>query len=76
MLYSVAMEWKHKGITYSISTKQMGPLVMASARAPQEGMFVRVRPFSAIGTSEQQALELLKSQIRREYEAVPLLDES
>jgi hypothetical protein len=65
------MEWKYKGITYSIITKQMGPLVMVSAQAPQEGMFVRVRPFSAIGTSEEQALELLKDQIQREYKEVP-----
>ena len=72
VLYSVSMDWKHKGITYSISTKQMGPLVMASARAPQEGMFVRVRPFSAIGTSEEQALELLKDQIIRENKEVPI----
>jgi hypothetical protein len=68
------MEWKHKGITYSISTKQMGALVMASARAPKEGMFVRVRPYSAIGTDEEQALELLKKQIRMENRSVPVQD--
>lgn len=68
------MEWKHKGISYSITTKQMGPLVMASARAPQKGMFVRVRPYSSIGTDEEQALELLKNQIRMENRSVPIQD--
>jgi hypothetical protein len=65
------MEWQHKGITFHITFERMGPLVMASARAPREGMFVRVRPFSAIGRSEEEALELLRSQIRMEYRRVP-----
>jgi hypothetical protein len=50
----------------------MGALIMASARVPQEGMFVRVRPYSAIGTDEEQALKLLKKQIRMENESVPI----
>jgi len=69
-----SMEWKHKGITYVISTKEMGPLVMASARAPQKGMFIRVRPYSAIGTDEEKALELLKDQIRMENRSVSIQD--
>ena len=69
------MQWKHKGITYSISTKPAGPLVIASARAPQEGMFVRVRPYSAIGTNEEEALKLLKEQIQMESRGVPIEDD-
>lgn len=65
------MEWKHKKITYMIGVQRMGDLVMASARVPQEGMFVRVRPFSAIGTDEEQAVELLKEQIQMENRKVP-----
>jgi hypothetical protein len=68
------MEWKHKGITYVISVKQMGSLVMASARAPEKGMFIRVRPYSAIGTDEEEALKLLKEQIRMENRSVPIQD--
>jgi len=68
------MEWKHKEITYTIQTRRMGALVMASARVPQEGMFVRVRPFSAIGTDEEQARELLKEQIRRDNQKVPFAE--
>jgi hypothetical protein len=34
-------------------------------------MFVRVRPFSAIGTDDDEAVALLKDQIRREFESVP-----
>ena len=49
----------------------MGELYLAAARVPKEGMFVRVRPFSAIGTSTDEALALLKSQIRMEFEIVP-----
>ena len=70
----IPMEWKHKKIAYTISTQRMGDLVMASARVPQEGMFVRVRPFSAIGTDEEQALELLKEQIRMENQKVPFAE--
>ena len=66
-----SMEWEHKGITFAISTEKMGTLVMASARAPMEGAFVRTRPFSAIGKSEEEALDLLKGQIQMEYKKVP-----
>ena len=65
------MDWEHKGITFSIQAQKMGPLVMASARTSKEGMFIRVRPFSAIGKSEEEALSLLKEQIRYEYRKVP-----
>jgi len=69
------MEWKHKGITYSITTRKMGPLVIASAEVPDQGMFIRVRPYSAIGTDEEEALELLKKQILMENKSVPILDD-
>ena len=65
------MSWEHKGITFTITIEEMGALVMASAEAPKEGMFVRVRPFSAIGKSKDEALELLKDQIKLEYRRVP-----
>ncbi len=71
-IYSLsAMEWQHKGIQFQITFEKMGPLVLASARAPRQGMFVRVRPFSAIGRTQEEALELLRSQIRMEYRRVP-----
>jgi hypothetical protein len=34
-------------------------------------MFVRVRPFSAIGRNKEEAVELLQDQIRLEYQTVP-----
>ncbi len=49
----------------------MGPLCLASARTPQEGMFIRIRPFSAIGTSENDAVKLLKEQIKLEFLKIP-----
>jgi len=71
VVYFRVMEWEHKGITFSITTLPLGALVMASARAPREGPYVRVRPFSALGTSEEEALERLKNQIRQTYRRVP-----
>lgn len=71
ILPASAMEWHHKGIDFTISTEPMGPLVMASAEAPKEGMFVRVRPFSAIGRDQEEAIRLLKEQIEFEYRKVP-----
>jgi hypothetical protein len=65
------MEWQHKGITFTITLKPMGPLVMASAKAPASGMFIRIRPFSAIGRSEEEAVRLLHSQIEMEYRKIP-----
>ncbi|HSR52266.1 MAG TPA: hypothetical protein VLV83_15675 [Acidobacteriota bacterium] len=65
------MEWEHKGIKFSIETEKMGPFVMVSAKAPKQGMFVRVRPFSALGRDQEQALELLKNQIRLEFRRLP-----
>lgn len=65
------MEWEHKGIRFTIVTEKLGPLVMASARTPKEGMFVRVRPFSAIGRDEQKAIELLQEQIALDMRKVP-----
>ncbi len=49
----------------------MGPLSLASARTQQEGMFIRIRPFSAIGTSENDAVKLLKEQIKLEFLKIP-----
>lgn len=65
------MEWKHKGVPFQISTKPMGPFVLAVGRAPQVGPFVRIRPFSALGRSKEQALELLKGQIAAAYRRTP-----
>ena len=65
------MDWEHKGLRFTITTEPMGALCLASAQAPEEGMFVRVRPFSAIGTNEDEAVMLLKDQIRLEFESVP-----
>ena len=72
MLYlNAKMDWEHKGLRFTITTEPMGVLCLAAARVPREGMFVRVRPFSAIGKSEEEAVELLKDQIRLEYKTVP-----
>ncbi|MEE2822152.1 MAG: hypothetical protein VYA53_04135 [Acidobacteriota bacterium] len=65
------LDWEYKGLCFNITTEPMGELYLAAARVPKEGMFVRVRPFSAIGTSADEALALLKSQIRMEFEIVP-----
>lgn len=65
------MEWEHKGIRFSIEVEPMGPLYLASAKAPKEGIFVRFRPFSAIGTSQEKAIELLKEQVCFEYRSLP-----
>ncbi len=65
------MQWTHKGIEFAITTEDLGPFVLASARVPREGMFVRVRPFSALGRTEDQAISMLKSQIEFEYRRVP-----
>ncbi len=65
------MDWEHKGLRFTITTEPMGALCLASAQVPGEGMFVRVRPFSAIGTNEDEAVMLLKEQIRLEFESVP-----
>jgi hypothetical protein len=65
------MQWQHKGITFDIEITPLGALVMASASSRREGIFVRQRPFSAIGTSEEAAVELLKKQIELEYRKMP-----
>jgi hypothetical protein len=65
------MEWEHKGVVYNIETEALGPFVLASARAPQIGPFVRVQPFSALGRSEDEALRFLKQQIEFEFRKVP-----
>jgi hypothetical protein len=65
------MDWEHKGLRFTITTEPMGALCLASAQVSGEEMFVRVRPFSAIGTDDDEAVALLKEQIRREFESVP-----
>ena len=65
------MDWEHKGLHFTITTEPMGALCLAAARVPREGMVVRIRPFSAIGTNEDEAVTLLKDQIRLEFERVP-----
>ena len=65
------MDWEHKGLHFKITAEPMGALCLAAARVPKEGMFMRVRPFSAIGTNEDEAVTLLKDQIRLEFESVP-----
>ena len=65
------MDWEHKGIRFSLSIAPAGAFFLATARAAQEGMFIRVRPFSALGKSEDEALALLKDQIKLEYHRIP-----
>lgn len=65
------MEWDHKGIVFRITAEPLGRFCLVSASVPPEGRFVRIRPFSALGRSEEQALEMLKEQIRAEYRKVP-----
>ena len=65
------MEWEHKNIHFTITTEPIGPLYLASARTPPVSIFTRIRPFSAIGTSEKAAIELLKDQIRLEFIKIP-----
>ncbi|RPI29477.1 MAG: hypothetical protein EHM61_01440 [Acidobacteria bacterium] len=65
------MEWEFKGIRFDIETEALGPFVLASARAPQIGPFVRVKPFSSLGRSEEEALDLLKRQVEFEFRKLP-----
>lgn len=65
------MLWEHKGMSFEIDVEAMGAFVLASARAPREGLYVRVRPFSALGKSEEEAIELVKKQIHLEYKRLP-----
>lgn len=61
------MVWEHKGMRFAVSTRELGPLVLASARVADLGPYVRIRPFSALGTDRDEAVELLKKQIRLEF---------
>jgi len=65
------MDWEHKNIRFTITIEPAGPLYLASARAPSVSIFERIRPFSAIGTSEKAAIELLKDQIKLEFIKIP-----
>ena len=53
------MTWEHKGITFHLAQESLGSFVMVSARVPSEGPFVRIRPFSALGRSEEEALAMV-----------------
>lgn len=65
------MQWSHKGQSFEIELKRLGALVLASTPSQSEGPFVRRRPFSALGRSEEEAVELLKGQIELEYRKTP-----
>lgn len=65
------MKWEHKGIEFDIEVEPLGPFLLVSARAPKEGMYVRVRPFSALARTRDEALEQVKKQIRFEYRRLP-----
>ncbi len=65
------MNWEHKGIEFTIEVEPLGPFFLASAHVPKEGLFVRVRPFSALGRSHDGAVEMLQDQIRLEFRRVP-----
>lgn len=65
------MEWEFKGLRFQLTTEQLGPFWLASARVPSIGPFVRVRPFSSLGRSEDEAVNLLKRQIEFEYRKLP-----
>ncbi len=65
------MEWEFRGLKFQLKTEALGPFCLASARVPSIGPFVRVRPFSSLGRSEEEALDLLKRQIQLEYRKLP-----
>ena len=65
------MTWEHKGITFHLEQESLGSFVMVSARVPAEGPFVRIRPFSALGRSGEEALQMVQDQIRMEFRRVP-----
>ena len=71
VLYSLHMTWDHKGITFQFEQQSLGDFVMISARVPAQGRFVRIRPFTALGRTEEEALTLVKDQIRMEFRRVP-----
>lgn len=65
------MDWEFKGLRFRLKTESLGPFWLASARVPNVGPFVRIRPFSSLGRSEKEALDLLKRQIEFEFRKVP-----
>ncbi len=65
------MDWEYKGLRFRLKTEALGPFWLASARVPGIGPFVRVRPFSSLGRSEEEALALLKRQIEFEFRKLP-----
>lgn len=69
------MEWIHKGLHFEIRLERLGLFYLASARAPRVGSFVRIRPFSALGRSDHEAIDLLKVQIEDEFREIPAMEE-
>jgi len=65
------MDWEFRGLKFQVKTEQLGPFWLASARVPSVGPFVRIRPFSSLGKSEAEALDLLKRQIELEFRKLP-----
>ena len=65
------MEWEHKGLRFNLKTEYLGALVLVSARVPSTNSCIRIRPFSALGTTEEKALDLLKEQICLEFRWLP-----
>jgi len=65
------MDWDFKGLRFELKTERLGPFWLASARVPNIGPFVRIRPFSSLGKSEEEALDLLKRQIELEFRKLP-----
>jgi hypothetical protein len=66
------MDWEFKGLKFQVKTEALGAFWLASARVPSVGAFVRVRPFSSLGRSEEEALQLLKRQIEFEFRKLPV----
>ena len=64
LYWNAVMDWEHKGLRFTITTAPLRVLCLSAARVPREGMFVRVRPFSAIGRNEADAFALFHDQIR------------
>lgn len=65
------MDWEFKGVRFTVETEELGPFVLASARAPRVSAYVRVKPFSALGRDREQAIQLLKEHIAFEFRKVP-----
>jgi hypothetical protein len=65
------MRWEHEGIVFAIETQALGPLCLAFAQADQSGPEVKTKPFSALGTTREEALQLLREQILAQLRESP-----